>query len=159
MQEEYLSVKEAKESDLTDAEVKAAIATATFLFSVRSQPSFRRWRTRSRLTNLNSMRRAIVTLTGCVMLQHKRKRVSIYPYVRHTTSALMPQTLTPLSPPNSYYGCDNGVWESHAMISLTEVLTRQSLLRGKLPVNTWHHYDEKSNSGTVAYPRGFGLRW
>ncbi|WP_312885060.1 glycoside hydrolase family 3 C-terminal domain-containing protein [Candidatus Sodalis endolongispinus] len=59
----------------------------------------------------------------------------------------------------SYYGYDNGVCGSHAMISLAEVLTGQRSPRGKLPVNTWHHYDEKTNSGTVAYPRGFGLSW
>lgn len=41
----------------------------------------------------------------------------------------------------SYYGYNNGVWGSHAMISLAEVLIGQRSPQGKLPVNTWHHFD------------------
>lgn len=59
----------------------------------------------------------------------------------------------------SYYGYDNGIWRSHSMISLAEVLTGKLTPQGKLPVNTWHDYDVKTNTGTVAFPRGFGLSW
>ncbi|EKQ0847212.1 glycoside hydrolase family 3 protein [Salmonella enterica] len=59
----------------------------------------------------------------------------------------------------SYYGYDNGIWRGHAMISLAEVLTGKLIPQGKLPVNTWHDYDVKTNTGTVAFPRGFGLSW
>ncbi|EGO1504654.1 hypothetical protein ACFKFN_004587 [Salmonella enterica] len=45
------------------------------------------------------------------------------------------------------------------MISLAEVLTGKLILQGKLPVNTWHDYDVKTNTGTVAFPRGVGLSW
>lgn len=99
-QEGYLSVEVAKESDLTDAEVKAKIAHCdVFMLGTLFQPPFRRWRTRRCLTNRNPMRRVIVTLPGCAMRRHKGKRVSIYPCGRLTTSSIMPQTLTPLSPP------------------------------------------------------------
>ncbi|VVA48433.1 putative lipoprotein YbbD precursor [Serratia ficaria] len=59
----------------------------------------------------------------------------------------------------SYYGYDNGVWRGHAMISLAEVLMGKRPPRGKLPVNVWHDYDVSTHTGTVAYPRGFGLSW
>lgn len=59
----------------------------------------------------------------------------------------------------SYYGYDNGIWRGHSMISLAEVLTGKLIPQGKLPVNTWHDYDVKTNTGTVAFPRGFGLSW
>ena len=59
----------------------------------------------------------------------------------------------------SYYGYDNAVWRGHSMISLAEVLTGIRSPQGKLPVNIWHDYDVKSNTGTVAFPRGFGLEW
>jgi beta-N-acetylhexosaminidase len=59
----------------------------------------------------------------------------------------------------SYYGYDYGIWRGHSMISLAEVLTGKLIPQGKLPVNTWHDYDVKTNTGTVAFPRGFGLSW
>lgn len=59
----------------------------------------------------------------------------------------------------SYYGYDNGIWRGHSMISLAEVLTGKLTPQGKLPINTWHDYDVKTNTGTVAFPRGFGLSW
>ncbi|CAI1829178.1 glycoside hydrolase family 3 protein [Serratia entomophila] len=59
----------------------------------------------------------------------------------------------------AYYGYDNGVWRGHSMISLAEVLMGQRAPHGKLPVNIWHDYDVNTNSGTVAFPRGFGLSW
>ena len=59
----------------------------------------------------------------------------------------------------SYYGYDNSIWRGHSMISLAEVLTGKLTPQGKLPVNTWHDYDVKTNTGTVAFPRGFGLSW
>lgn len=59
----------------------------------------------------------------------------------------------------SYYGYDNGIWRGHSMISLAEVLTGKLIPQGKLPVNTWHDYDVKTNTGAVAFPRGFGLSW
>lgn len=59
----------------------------------------------------------------------------------------------------SYYGYDNGIWRGHSMISLAEVLTGKLTPQGKLPVNIWHDYDVKTNTGTVAFPRGFGLSW
>ena len=59
----------------------------------------------------------------------------------------------------SYYGYDNGVWRGQSMISLAEVLIGKRAPLGKLPVNTWRHYDAATNCGTVAYPRGYGLSW
>lgn len=59
----------------------------------------------------------------------------------------------------SYYGYDNGIWRGQSMISLAGVLTGKLTPQGKLPVNTWHDYDVKTNTGTVAFPRGFGLSW
>ncbi|ATO32752.1 Beta-hexosaminidase [Dickeya dianthicola] len=59
----------------------------------------------------------------------------------------------------SYYGYDNGIWRGHSMISLADVLTGKLTPQGKLPVNTWHDYDLETNTGTVAFPRGFGLSW
>lgn len=59
----------------------------------------------------------------------------------------------------SYYGYDSGIWRGHSMISLAEVLMGKLTPQGKLPVNVWHDYDVKTNTGTVAFPRGFGLSW
>lgn len=57
----------------------------------------------------------------------------------------------------SYYGYDNGSWRGHSMISLAEVLMGKREPQGRLPVNIWYDYDVKTNTGTVAFPRGFGL--
>lgn len=59
----------------------------------------------------------------------------------------------------SQYGYDNGVWRGSTMVSLAEVLIGKFAPQGKLPVNIWHEYDVKTNTGTVAFPRGFGLSW
>lgn len=59
----------------------------------------------------------------------------------------------------SYFGCDNGVWRGKSMMSLAKVLTGNAPPQGKLPVTVWADYDAKTNTGTVAYPRGFGLSW
>lgn len=59
----------------------------------------------------------------------------------------------------SYYGYDNGIWGGHSMISLAEVLMGKRAPQGKLPVNIWHDYDMKKNTGTIAFSRGFGLSW
>ncbi|MBB3834229.1 beta-N-acetylhexosaminidase [Xanthomonas arboricola] len=59
----------------------------------------------------------------------------------------------------SYFGYEDGVWLGPSMIALAEVLTGKLKPRGKLPVNLWHDYDAKTNTGTVAFPRGFGLSW
>ena len=59
----------------------------------------------------------------------------------------------------SYYGYDSGVWRGPSMISLAQVLTGKITPHGKLPVNTWHDYDEETNTGKVAFPRGTGLSW
>lgn len=59
----------------------------------------------------------------------------------------------------SYFGYNNGVWLGPSIRSLAEVLTGKLPPRGKLPVNLWRNYDVKTNTGTVAFPRGFGLSW
>lgn len=59
----------------------------------------------------------------------------------------------------SFYGYDNGFWRGPSMISLAEVLTGKLTPKGKLPVNTWFDYDVNTNTGTIAFPRGFGLSW
>ncbi|MEH2922128.1 glycoside hydrolase family 3 N-terminal domain-containing protein [Samsonia erythrinae] len=59
----------------------------------------------------------------------------------------------------SYYGYDEGVWRGYAMISLAEVLIGKRSPQGKLPVNVWYDYDATTDTGTVAFPRGYGLRW
>ncbi|MBT2372394.1 glycoside hydrolase family 3 N-terminal domain-containing protein [Pseudomonas fluorescens] len=59
----------------------------------------------------------------------------------------------------SYFGYTNGTWRGPSMISLTEVIIGKLSPVGKLPVNIWSQYDSETNTGTVAFPRGFGLRW
>ncbi|MFT8210031.1 MAG: hypothetical protein ACMZI0_04360 [Symbiopectobacterium sp.] len=59
----------------------------------------------------------------------------------------------------AYFGYDNGVWRGKSMISLAKVLTENASPQGKLPVTVWENYDATTNTGTVAFPRGFGLSW
>ncbi|MGL9720449.1 hypothetical protein [Symbiopectobacterium sp.] len=59
----------------------------------------------------------------------------------------------------AYFGCDNGVWRGKSMIALAKVLTGNASPQGKLPVVVWKDYDAETNTGTVAFPRGFGLSW
>lgn len=59
----------------------------------------------------------------------------------------------------SYEGYANGLWSGHSMQSLAEVLTGKRPPQGKLPVNIWYEFNQKTNTGTVAFPRGYGLEW
>lgn len=59
----------------------------------------------------------------------------------------------------SYLGYENETWRGPSMASLAKVLMGKLAPKGKLPVNTWHDYDVDTNSGTVAYPKGFGESW
>ena len=59
----------------------------------------------------------------------------------------------------SFYGYNNGIWRGPSMISLAEVLIGKRSPEGKLPVTIWHTYNAEHNSGLMAFPRGFGLRW
>ncbi len=59
----------------------------------------------------------------------------------------------------SYYGYYNGKWRGPSMKSLARVLTGVLSPQGKLPVDIWQDYDVDTNTGTVAFPRGFGLSW
>ncbi len=158
-QEGYHSVEAAKESDLTDAEVKAKIAhsdvfmlgmlstafspveSATLPYKPQPDETSDRYLAWLRYAAAQGKTRIHLSL---------RAPYDIVNYAADVDAAVAAY---------SYYGYNNGVWGSHAMISLAEVLTGQRSPRGKLPVNTWHHYDEKTNTGTVAYPRGFGLSW
>ncbi|MGI2298418.1 hypothetical protein ACRRVB_01150 [Candidatus Cardinium hertigii] len=45
------------------------------------------------------------------------------------------------------------------MESLGAILTGKLIPKGKLPVNIWYDYDVQTNTGTVAFARGFGLSW
>jgi len=59
----------------------------------------------------------------------------------------------------SFYGLDNGVWRGPAMRSLAEILTGKREPQGRLPVTVWKEWDAATGSGTVAFPRGYGLGW
>ncbi|AKP35252.1 glycoside hydrolase family 3 protein [Yersinia aleksiciae] len=160
VQEGYLNIVAAKETDLTDTQVREHITDCdVFLLGTLS-------------TNFTPAERDGVATTGATgstdnnpypgwlryaaSLGKKRVHLSlrapydIVSYAEDVEAAVAAY---------SYYGYDKGIWRGPSMISLAEVLTGKRAPLGKLPVNTWHNYDVKTNTGTVAFPRGFGLSW
>ncbi|QJD70191.1 glycoside hydrolase family 3 protein [Xanthomonas campestris pv. badrii] len=159
-QQGYRSVVAADESTLTDAQIKENIAKCD-VFLLGTLP-----------TNFTAAERDVVpALQTTVVPDDNRyldwlryaaglgkKRVhlalrapyDIVNYSENTDAAVATY---------SYFGYNNGVWLGPSMLSLAEVLTGKVAPRGKLPVNLWSNYDAEKNTGTVAYPRGFGLSW
>lgn len=159
-QDGYLRVVAAKETDLTDSQIKEHIASCdVFLLgtlSTRFTPV-----ERDGLAAAEAQARADATpysgwLRYAAGLGKKRVHLSlrapydIVSYAEDVEAAVATY---------SYYGFDNGIWRGHSMTSLAEVLTGKRAPTGKLPVNTWYDYDEKTNTGTLAFPKGTGLSW
>ncbi|AHF73830.1 Beta-hexosaminidase [Candidatus Sodalis pierantonius str. SOPE] len=158
-QEGYLTVEAAKETNLTDAEIKARIARCDVFMLGTLSTAFspvERAASPYKPQPDETSDRYLAWLRFAAAQGKKRLHLSLRaPYDIVNFAAEVDAAVASYS----YYGYDNGVWGSHAMISLAEVLIGQRSPQGKLPVNTWHHYDVKTNSGTLAYPRGFGLSW
>ncbi|CAG77058.1 putative beta-hexosaminidase [Pectobacterium atrosepticum SCRI1043] len=159
-QEGYLNVVAAKETELTDAQVRDHISNCDIF-----------------LLGTLSTRFTPVELDGIATAQAK-DGVANNPYpswLRHATDLGKKRVHLSLRAPYdiinyagdvnaavatySYYGYDNGIWRGHSMRSLAEVLTGKRAPQGKLPVNIWQNYDVETNTGTVAFSRGFGLSW
>lgn len=160
MQEGYQNVVAAKETELTDAQIKENIANCDVLLLGTLSTSF----TPAERDGINDANAAQSTNTSPYpgWLQHAaalgKKRIhlslrapyDIINYANDVDAAVATY---------SYYGYDNDSWRGHSMISLAEVLIGKRSPQGKLPVNIWQDYDIETNIGTVAYPKGFGLSW
>lgn len=154
--EGYQNVMAAKETELSDEQVREHIASCdVFLFGTRSagftpvvhdgganeasnSDSYSGW-----------LSYAVTLKKKCVHLS-LRAPYDIVSYAENVDAALAAYAC---------YGYDKDIWRGQSMIALAEVLTGKLRPQGKLPVNLWHDYDVKTNKGVVAFPRGFGLSW
>lgn len=160
IQDGYLNVMAARETDLTDKQVREYIAACdVFLLgtlSTRYSPVEKDSLSSAVIPNTSPDNHYLVWLRYAAEQGKKRIHLSlrapydIVNYVADVDAAVATY---------SYYGYDSGVWRGPSMISLAEILTNKRPPQGKLPVNTWHDYDVKTNTGTVAFPRGYGLEW
>ncbi len=159
-QEGYLNVVACRETELTDAQVREHIAGCdVFLLgtlSTRFTPAERDGITTAGVKESSDNSPGSVWLEYAAELGKKRVHLSLrtpYDIVSYATNVEAAVATY------HYYGYDNGIWRGHSMISLAEVLMGKRTPQGKLPVNTWHDYDVQTNTGTVAFPAGFGLSW
>lgn len=159
-QEGYSYVVAAKETELTDAQVREHIAACdVFLLGTLSTgyspvENDEALDTESQRNALENPYPAWLNYAA----QQGKKRIHLSlraPYDIVNYAADVDASVATYS----YYGLDNGVWRGYSMISLAEILTGKRAPQGKLPVNIWHSYDVKTNTGKVAFPRGFGLSW
>ncbi len=159
-QQGYRSVVAADEATLTDAQIRENIARCDVFLLGTLPASFTAVEQdvvpAARAAEVQNDNRYFDWLSYAAGLGKKRVYLSlrapydIVNYSDYTDAAVATY---------SYFGYDNGVWLGPSMLSLAEVLTGRLKPRGKLPVNLWKRYDVKTNTGTVAYPRGFGLSW
>lgn len=156
----YHHVDIAKESQLTDREIRQRIAQCdVFLLgtlSTRFTPVEKDGIATTQNTVQNDAARYLGWLRHAGSLNKTRVHLSLRaPY----DIALYANDVDAAVASYAYFGCDNGVWRGKSMISLAKVLTGNASPQGKLPVTVWADYDAKTATGTVAYPRGFGLSW
>ncbi|MBG6241646.1 MAG: glycoside hydrolase family 3 protein [Candidatus Symbiopectobacterium sp. Dall1.0] len=156
----YSHVDAAKESQLTDSEIRQRIAQCdVFLLgtlSTRFTPVEKDGIATGENTLQNDTARYLDWLRYAGSLAKTRVHLSLRaPY----DIALYANDVEAAVASYAYFGCDNGVWRGKSMISLAKVLTGNASPRGKLPVVVWKDYDAETNTGTVAFPRGFGLSW
>ncbi|MCW2485135.1 glycoside hydrolase family 3 protein [Candidatus Symbiopectobacterium sp. NZEC127] len=156
----YAHVDAAKESQLTDREIRQRIAQCdVFLLgtlSTRFTPVEKDGIATAADTPQNDTARYLDWLRYAGTLDKTRVHLSLRaPY----DIALYANDVEAAVASYAYFGCDNGVWRGKSMISLAKVLTGNASPQGKLPVVVWEDYDAKTNTGTVAFPRGFGLSW
>lgn len=159
-QEGYRSVVAADEATLTDAQIRENIARCDIFLLGTLPTSFTAVEQdivpAAQATVVQNDSRYLDWLSYAAGLGKKRVHLSlrapydIVNYSGYTDAAVAAY---------SYYGYNNGVWLGPSMLSLAEVLTGKLTPRGKLPVNLWKNYDVETNTGMVAYPRGFGLSW
>lgn len=159
-QDGYLNVMAAKETDLTDKQVREYIAACdVFLLGTLStsySPVEKDGVSSAGIPGNTSDNHYLVWLRYAAEQGKKRIHLSLRaPYDIVNYAADVDAAVAAYS----YYGYDSGVWRGPSMISLAEILTNKRPPQGKLPVNTWHDYDVKTNTGTVAFPRGYGLEW
>lgn len=159
-QDGYLNVMAVRETDLTDKQVREYIAACdVFLLGTLStsySPVEQNGVSSASIPGSISDNHYLVWLRYAAELGKKRIHLSLRaPYDIVNYAADVDAAVATYS----YYGYDSGVWRGPSMISLAEILTNKRPPQGKLPVNTWHDYDVKTNTGTVAFPRGYGLAW
>lgn len=156
--EGYSHVVAAKEAELNDTQIRAHIAACDVFLLGTMSTSFTPAEGDSVDAGATTGKNPPYTgwLKYAASLGKKRVHLSlrapydIVSYAENTDAAVATY---------SYYGYENLLWRSHAMISLAEILTGKRRPQGKLPVNTWYEYDVKTNSGKVAFPIGYGLEW
>ncbi|PPU23670.1 glycosyl hydrolase family 3 [Xanthomonas arboricola pv. guizotiae] len=159
-QEGYRSVVAADEATLTDAQIRENIAKCD-VFLLGTLP-----------TSYTAVEQDVVPAAQANVVQDDNRYLDWLRYAaglgkkRVHLSLRAPYDIVNYSEDTdaavaaySYYGYNNGVWLGPSMLSLAEVLTGKLTPRGNLPVNLWKSYDVKTNTGKVAYPRGFGLSW
>ncbi len=156
----YPHVDVAKESQLTDGEIRQQIAQCdVFLLgtlSTRFTPVEKDGIATQENTLQNDTTRYLDWLRYAGSLAKTRVHLSLRaPY----DIALYANDVEAAVASYAYFGCDNGVWRGKSMISLAKILTGNASPQGKLPVVVWKDYDAETNTGTVAFPRGFGLSW
>ncbi|WP_182074771.1 MULTISPECIES: glycoside hydrolase family 3 protein [unclassified Serratia (in: enterobacteria)] len=159
-QEGYQNVVAAKETELSDAQIRAHIADCdVFLLgtlSTRFTPAEQDGVVTAATGSGNDSSPYPGWLKYAAEQGKKRVHLSLRaPYDIVNYAADVDAAVATYS----YYGYDSGVWRGPSMISLAQVLTGKITPHGKLPVNTWHDYDEETNTGKVAFPRGTGLSW
>ncbi|SCC65327.1 glycoside hydrolase family 3 N-terminal domain-containing protein [Kosakonia oryziphila] len=159
-QDGYMNVMAAKEADLTDKQVREYIAACdVFLLgtlSTRYSPVEEDGVSPGGIPNTSPDNHYLVWLRYAAEQGKKRIHLSLrapYDIVNYADD------VDAAVAAYSYYGYDSGVWRGLSMISLAEILTNKRPPQGKLPINTWHDYDVETNTGTVAFPRGYGLEW
>lgn len=159
-QEGYQNVVTAKESELSDTQVREHIAACDVFLLGTLSTSFTPVEQDGIATSGTNEVPNSNTYSGwlryAASIGKKRVHLSLrapYDIVLYTEDSEAAVAVY------SYYGYDSGIWRGHSMISLAEVLVGKLPPKGKLPVNIWHSYDVKTNTGTIAFPRGYGLEW
>lgn len=156
----YLNVISAKETELTDKQVREYIAACdVFLLGTLSTsytPVEKEGVSFAGTPNTSPDNHYLVWLRYAAEQGKRRIHLSLRaPYDIVNYAADVDAAIAVYS----YYGYDNDVWRGPSMRSLAEILTNKRPPQGKLPVNIWYDYDVKTNTGKVAFPRGFGLNW
>lgn len=158
--EGYSNVTSAKQSTLSDSQVRQRIADCDVFMLGTLSTNFSPVENNGVVPSGGSTATSNDTYTNWLLFAASQNKTRIHLSLRAPYDIVNYASYVDASVASySYYGYDYNTWRGPSMISLAKVITGEISPQGKLPVNVWKSYDTQSNNGTLAYPRGFGLTW
>lgn len=156
----YTNVTSAKQSELSDSQVRQHIADCDVFMLGTLSTNFSPVENNGLVPTGGSSTTSNDTFINWLQFAASQNKTRIHLSLRAPYDIVNYASYVDASVASySYYGYDYSTWRAPSMISLAKVLTGEISPQGKLPVDLWRDYDPQSNNGTLAYPRGFGLTW